>query len=264
MRLLLTGDYRAAEFCAAVAEMRAACEVVEQSGLAQAANWLIAEQPAVDLMVVAQARPGQFTVAEIEALRRAAPLAPLLALVGSWCEGEPRSGSPLPAVVRIYWHQWTSRFPREIRRLGRGELSTWNQPLTATPEERLLWSSGAADEGLAGVVALLSDSPEMAEWLSAACYQAGMATIVFHDLPGSHVEGADVVLWDAGLARPLLADRFARLAAAFFNLPIIVLLDFPRSSDVQQLMDAGAAAVMAKPVLLADLRWQLSQFSIED
>lgn len=257
MRLLLTGDYGGVEFSAAVATMRAACDVIEKPCLAQAAAWLT--ESAADLVVVAQARPGQFTAAEVETLRRASPLAPLVALVGSWCEGEPRSGTPWPGVVRVYWHQWSTRFPLVLARLTQGELSDWNQPPTATPEERLLSLLNAPAKRLAGVIAVVSDCFEMAEWLSAACRASGMTTILFSGPPVSRVEGIDVVIWDAGLARLTVAEQFRQVAASFFQVPVIVLLNFPRSSDVEQLTRAGAAAVLAKPMTIADLRFTLEQ-----
>ena len=78
------------------------------------------EEAAVDVIVVAQARPGEFSHAGIERLRQSAPLARVVALLGSWCEGEVRSGKPWPAAVRTYWHQWPARADRELRRLALG------------------------------------------------------------------------------------------------------------------------------------------------
>lgn len=259
MRLLLTGDYKGAEFCTAVAAMRASCEVIQQPCLVRAAAWLRDGTSPADLTVVAQSRPGQFAAAEVEALRRASPLSPLVALVGSWCEGEPRSGSPWPGVVRVYWHQWPARFTRQLARLARGELTDWNQPPTATPEERLLAPVGVHGPALAGGIAVMSESLEMADWLSAFCRQSGMHPIVFPRLPAPGVEGFDVAIWDAGLAEPVVAERFKQVADSFLRAPVIVLLDFPRSSDVEQFTRAGAAAVLSKPLTIADLRVCMGQ-----
>src|SRR5262245_46214259 len=59
-----------------------------------------------DLILLVASRPGRFSAAEVEALHRRAPLARLVALLGTWCEGEVRSGHPWPGVNRIYAHQW--------------------------------------------------------------------------------------------------------------------------------------------------------------
>ena len=72
--------------------------------------------PAPHGIVLAQAYPGQFSPVAIDRLRNLAPLARLIAILGSWCEGEPRSGHPLPGVIRIYWHQAAERIRREFPR----------------------------------------------------------------------------------------------------------------------------------------------------
>jgi hypothetical protein len=85
-----------------------------------------------DLILLVASRPGRFSAAEVEALHHRAPLARIVGLLGSWSEGEVRSGHPWPGVTRIYAHQWQARLPRE--------LATW-QPRTASQIDRLL-SSG--------------------------------------------------------------------------------------------------------------------------
>ena len=67
-----------------------------------------------DLIVIAQTFPGQFSHQAVERLRRLAPLARVVGLMGSWCDGEMRTGSPWPAVVRTYWRQWTARCHRQL------------------------------------------------------------------------------------------------------------------------------------------------------
>ena len=46
-----------------------------------------------DLIAIAQSRRGQFSQTEINQLRRRFPLVPIVVVVGSWCEGETRSGT---------------------------------------------------------------------------------------------------------------------------------------------------------------------------
>src|SRR5437764_86557 len=57
-------------------------------------------------MVFVQSRPGQFARVEVEKLHAIEPLARLVALTGPWCEGEQRSGRPIPGVPRIAWRNW--------------------------------------------------------------------------------------------------------------------------------------------------------------
>ena len=64
------------------------------------------------------------------------PLARIVGLLGSWCEGEVRSGRPWPGAMRIYWHQWPGRWHAELDRL-RGACPIWGLPLTAGDEDRV-------------------------------------------------------------------------------------------------------------------------------
>ena len=122
----MLGDWEQAEFAPAVTYLRSNVNL----SLTPSAN-----DP--DLILVVASRPGRFSTAEVETLHRRAPLAKLVALLGSWCEGEVRSGHPWPGVTRIYAHQWQARLPRE--------LETW-QPRTATEIDRLMNSRPAKSE----------------------------------------------------------------------------------------------------------------------
>jgi CheY-like chemotaxis protein len=252
VRILLTGNFDFAEFACAIDDMTDSAEVVRLAGLQAAADWLANGEASVNLIVVAQARPGRFSITEIDALRRSAPLTPIVALLGSWCEGEMRSGSPWPGVTRVYWHQWRERFRQEFANLSRGQPSAWTQPLTATAEERLL-SVKSERRHIKGVVAVISDDFEMVDWLAGACADRGMSVIKLQRIPASQIDGIAVVLWDVGLTSPALLDEL-RIAALRFAKPrIIVLADFPRPDDIEQLLAAGAAAVLSKPLMLNDL-----------
>jgi hypothetical protein len=59
-----------------------------------------------ELIVMAQSRPGTVQSEDVERLRRRAPLAGVVSLAGSWCEGETRTGRPLPSAVRLYWYEF--------------------------------------------------------------------------------------------------------------------------------------------------------------
>ncbi len=252
MRIVLTGDYRRDEFTRALAEMSQAGEVVQVDGLPAAANWLKMQGP-VDLVVVAQARPGQFPLAQIEAIRNVAPLAPIVALLGSWCEGEMRSGSPWPGVARVYWHQWGERFRREAAKWSRGEPGAWTQPLTATAEERLLSSERSDRCKSSQVVAVVSDDDEIADWLAAVWARRGMSAVTFRRPPSGQIRGLSLVLWDAGLPNPRAIEAFRLGVRQFPGSRAVVLADFPRDDDVCSFLAAGAAAVLSKPAVCGDL-----------
>ena len=138
LSILLLGDSDRTEFRDARACLDCWAAVHEFAETDAAATALARAEIVPDVIVVAQAFPGQFSHQAIDGLRRLAPLARILGLMGSWCEGELRSGSPWPATMRAYWHQWPARCQREFRRLAEGRCSSWALPPTATEEERLL------------------------------------------------------------------------------------------------------------------------------
>ncbi len=200
-------------------------------------------------------------------LRRACPLARFCSLLSSWCEGETRSGRPWPGVWRVYAHQWPQRGARHLAAVGQ-PLSAWNLPATATAEEQLLreielWMerSGTPERASAksqGTIAVLAASAEAGSALADACRSLGYEAIVWRELPRGAVLSISVVLWDtsASEATSLAAVEPVRFAAG--KAPILALLGFPRPEQIEQAHQAGVAAVISKPFLLADLEWQLA------
>jgi hypothetical protein len=173
-----------------------------------------AEDPPA-LLVVAQIRPGEFCEREINLLRQFAPLIPSVALLGSLCEGETRSGSPWPGVVRVYWRQWPFRVGPELAALGAGRCSAWSLPATASDEERLLCSAVQPCDRRQGLAAIAARRFELADWLAGACRWQGLATLRTSPERPVPATGVELVLWDAGLASLTDSTELARLKSAY-------------------------------------------------
>lgn len=215
-----------------------------------------------DAIVVAQAFPGQYSHPTIDRLRRLAPLARVVGMMGSWCEGEMRTGSPWPGVVRTYWHQWAARCSRELRRLTQGHFCSWTLPPTATEEERLLADTAESWPQRQGLVVICARSNEMMEWLTTACRNRGYAT-VWQRPPGvARIEGATAAIFDGTDLSEEECNDLNRLAATLHPTPVIALLAFPRIDDRQRTMLAGAAAVLSKPLLVDDLFWEMDRVAV--
>ena len=175
--ILLVGSTDRSEFREARAVLDALGEVAAAADAESACLALQRGQVTPDVIVVAQAYPGQFSTEAVDRLRFSAPLAPVVGLLGSWCEGETRSGRPWPAAVRIYWHQWPAQAEQEIARLRAGTCSTWSLPITASEEERLLL---LAEEPIAkreGLIGIWTPEFEMHDCLQAACARRGYSTV---------------------------------------------------------------------------------------
>ena len=184
-------------------------------------------------ILIAQSRPGQFSRAAVEAWHARAPLARLVALVGPWCEGEQRSGRPWPGVVRVPWRDWPARLPRALGLVA----SDVRLPRTASDAERL--QSEIASLGLsrrpqrAGGVAIRSASAASHEGLCSLLTCLG-ASVVADNAALEIVEG-----WDQWPTTD--------------GPPRVLLLHFPRPDDLDRARQRDAAAVLAQPLLLADL-----------
>lgn len=262
--VLFVGDSSQPEFAEAIEQMRAACRLIGFDDPAGAISWCNESETPPALVVIASARPGQWSDEAIERLRGRLPLVPFVALLGAWCEGEMRSGAPWPGVVRVYRHQWRQRFAREIARMAAGQCGSWSLPVTASAEERLLSQADSSKPGNHGVVAVVADGRETAEWLVAACRAHGWTTVWNTDWRSAELHGVDVVVWDLGPIEPAAFEILHEIRDVFGDAPVVALSDFPREENKRQLSAAGAAAVLSNPLLVSDLAWQLDRLAGRD
>jgi CheY-like chemotaxis protein len=267
--ILWLGDARRPEFRPAERVLVELGALRQAADARQAIEAMAEGSSTPDVIVVAQAYPGQFPPAELDGLRRRAPLARVVLLLGSWCEGEMRSGRPSPGVIRIYWHQAPARSERQLRRILAGRDSIWDLPATATEEERLLAASTSEwprttplspcgrGVGGEGVVVIVTRRAEMQGVLAAVCRECGYATVWLREPEAARVEGAAAAIFDASDAGPPELDEIRHLSAALAPAPIVVLMDFPRIDDLDRLLSAGVSAILAKPLHVDDLAWTL-------
>ena len=263
MRVLLTGDYERREFGEAVDWLHRHTRLTVAAGRERALALLAVWPGAPEVIVVAQSRPGQIEASTYEALRRAAPLARIVALLGSWCDGLPRSGQAWPGVIRIAWHRWQLRAPREFGRLAARAASSWHAPATATEAEQFLFAPSLprcnGEAGRRGMIVIAAARHAAYDALADACASAGYAcTWLVPDRP-VHQSGVAAVLWDSAGFHDCSDRELADLVARFRPAPVLALVGFPRYDDAARAREAGAAAVIAKPFLVDDLHGELDR-----
>jgi hypothetical protein len=260
LRILQVGADDRPEFLPACDDLARHGDVLRVPDIAAGVEHLRSAEESADLVVLFQAYPGQYAAQEVDGLRRLVPLARVVCLLASWCEGEMRSGSPLSGVLRLYWHRWPVHGRREIIRLARGESTAWALPLTATDDDRLLAETGplAPQSGL--IVVCAREEP-MAEWLVAACRLRGYATLRICSAAGDQVEGASAAIFDAGPFAQREADQLRCLAAAVRPAPVVALLEFPRAEDQRRSLTHGAVAILSKPLAINDLYGQFDDLA---
>lgn len=242
LHVRLLGDTRRAEFRHA-AELLAAETVLVNH----------AKDRDVDLYVVAQSRPGEFSSQQMDALRRARPTVPIVALLGSWCEGETRTGYPWPADARVFWYEFSDWWRGCRQSLRNGHCPSWGLPLTVTEEERLLAGPSAALPRSRGLVAIATRRSATADALADACSIQGWATAWLRPGLGDSIRGASAVVWEGVQLGPAEMDELAQLATRFPHVPRVALLDFPRAETRDRASAAGVTHVLAKPFVLGDL-----------
>lgn len=269
--ILLVGHATRDEFADAVAFLSRLGEVRLTPRLEDSVDLVKQGDFSPTLIVLLQSRPSEFLERTVHRLRAAAPLARLVTLLGSWCEGEMRTGTPLPGMVRLYWHEWEPVCERELARLGNfansdspGTVSTWSMPVTATDEERLLANRPISFPPGSGLVAIDSPSPGMANWMAEACEKQGYSVVLCGENLGKHdptasVRGVRVVIVDASECNRAEQARIETLQSRWPSARVMVLLDFPRIEQRRRLQRQGVAVVVSKPITLEALLWHLGR-----
>lgn len=271
---LLIGDWHRREFREAIRLIRARTELVAVAtiddatriiasgfGSESAGSW-------PEVVVIAQARPGRFSSDDVARLKRLAPLTRILGLLGSWCEGETRTGKPWPAVDRSFWYQWVPRFESALDRVVRGLCSEWGLPETASAAERTLWAAAEPLPRRTGTVVVSARSADTADAVGDVCRAAGFtpwSAPVGCDGRRCSVDGdaresgAVAAIWEGTQCEGHEAEQLARFGQELGGVPIVALLDFPRLEGHDRAVAAGAASVVGKPFQLGDLLLRLDQ-----
>ena len=257
--VLLIGETAASNCSSVVSYLQSACRLFTAADISTACRLLEAADALPDLALIVKSRPGEHSLGDVDRLRRAAPMTRLVALLGSWCEGESRSGAPWPGVPRLYWHQAQARLQQELPRLAARRSTGWGLPLTATEEERLLLTvSNAQTPGepqmrSERLVALDCESRDLSALLADALQQRGYRVRLMGADALASPGDIHLALCESSLLDTKRIDHLARLAAAVRPAPMLALLGFPRPHEMAAVIQAGAAAVISKPLLLCDL-----------
>jgi len=256
--VLLIGDFAHADFSEPLAWLEKHCESRQASSVADARR-MLRENGSPQVILFAQSRPGQYSQKDVEQLHVHSPLSRLVVLLGSWCEGETRTGRPWSGVVRVFWHQWDARMIPELSSQSTDSFHLWRMPRTVTGGDQLAqaaegrWCQGE------GLVVIRSRLFRDYQALGDACAAGGYASAWEAQDGQPFVTGAAAVLYSGIGGDPGEASEVAQLARRHAPTPVIALLDFLRGGDRRRMASAGAAAVLAKPFLVSDLLWHLDR-----
>ncbi len=250
----LVGDDSGLEFAPAIAWLREHSHLTHITApLAVEDSHRITEP---DVIVIIQARPGQFSSIDVERLHRRAPLARLVGLLGTWCEGETRSGHPWPGVPRIYAHQWETRLPAELI-AGRQPSGAAARPRSFSDLDQLI-ARGTQPAGLdRGLLGLIASNRSDFEALASGLGIWGFSSVWLAPSlsPPQIVVDGLIGNISGDLARGILPLQ--RVRAALQDPPTWLLIDFPRDEDLAIAHRAGILGLFARPLHMDDLGEQL-------
>ena len=253
---LWIGNVQWPEFRAAVRELQARSKMVICPSISHALEYLEDDPDLVPrLIVLATERPGMLTREDTARLADRLPSSASVQLLGSWCEGEIRSGRPLPGLQRIYWHQWAS----PLSPLGAADLgdagSTECLPGALLPDGT---SDTCAERPIGDdpLVLIRAGDAGTARMLEEACLHLGYTPCQWRSEQPALLP-ARAIVWDLArweYAPQTIFAEWQRLGARYASALRIAVVAFPRWDEVAALRQAGVSAILAKPFALGDLQ----------
>lgn len=248
--ILAIGDLTVPEFADA-AESLARCGAVSVPDAA-ATLAAITEGFAPAVIILAERWPGEFAASHVDALRRAVPLARFVTVLGTWLEGETRTGRPRAGSLRVYWHRW-AEFSPALEARSPDSASAWSFPSTSSDDERLLsayeiepaTSSVSRSQSL--LIAIVARERDAFGSLADICGDRGWQTVWLRNLETETSLHPDAILLDAATTSENELSRVVRLHVSIGRAPIVAIVGFPRFEDVSRWKAAGAATVVSKP-----------------
>jgi hypothetical protein len=240
--VLAVGPWDRSEFAWLQAKLNGSSGWLRRANCANAASLIDENGWTPEFMLIAQPLPGGVGQEEIEQLRRAAPLAQIVIVAGSWCEGELRTGHPPEGALRMYWHEFANWW------LERGTPTSLDGPLASRSSKLMI-----ADQKL-GSVAIFTRSVASFETL-ASIFTLSQSDAQWVRKTEAIPEGANNGIWDGGQLDAAELSELQIAAAEFRRRGgrLIVLLDYPRKQHIELLKQLGCHAVLGKPYVIEEL-----------
>lgn len=247
--LLLTGQFWHNEFADLVNGLTVPTTLMRTEQLLELREW----NPQFGLILVCKERRGSIDQGLIEQLKTLAPGTPIVVLLGSWCEGESRSGTPLTGVTNIYWHQWQGDFI-QLQSFVSGQhwpiaLADATELLEAEPQQSQLFAISALTsiqyEMMAEAISALGGK---SVWLEKTSWQA------------EPIDSVLAIIVDGDSRSESLSRRVALAQSLAPDRPVICTMGFPRKNEVQDLRAKfGVSQVVSKPFDLSQLYHAIRQ-----
>lgn len=253
-RLLVTGQFWHAEFADLVNGLTVPTTLLRDHRLPDASHC----DTRFDLILVCRERRGSVSQATVDRLAQLFPGTPIVALLGSLCEGEFRSGQPLQGVQSLFWHQWQGQYDQLATLVGSRALPVRTPAdLPVQPVEL-----GPVRPETAARFAVSAYSRTQYEMLADAITALGGETVWLEQMTwnAEPLEGIAAVCVDGDSLTANFEKRLGLVRSFCESTPLVCVLGFPRKQEVQELKQRwGVRAVLSRPFELAQLHWALRE-----
>lgn len=244
---LLVGPWQQREF-------RQLAQVVPHFGaypcvetIAEARDFLAQCEVAPELLFLAQPLPGLVQQADIDRLQQLVPLARIVVVVGTWCEGGLRTDATATGVLRLYWYELAPWWQAAMRRLAAGKCPSWSLPLDHLQAGR--YSSDSKLAELTQMVAIYAEDYAVFETLAESIAMAGAMPLWANR---NEFEQAQAGIFDGGQLDARQLDRLREFCSQIES-NVTLLLDYPREDHIALARAAGATAVFGKPYVVEEV-----------
>ena len=138
--IVVIGDVDRPEFADVLHSVRAYPDSRAFVDLSALEAWIqtASPLPVIDVILIVQSYSGEHPASVLGRIRQSYPITPVVSVLGSWCEGELRTGWPLVGAHRIHWNDWGTQGENELFALANGKFSVFALPPTCREEEVLL------------------------------------------------------------------------------------------------------------------------------
>lgn len=251
-KILFTGDFWHSDFQSLLSEFEVPVTLVSFEKAKTLAD------SGYDLVVIAQARRDQHSAGDVQELQTLFSTTPVVALLGSWCEGETRSGTPWPGIERVYWHQWKGRYQKFADQLEQHNITDWHSARTSTIADQVVNSRSDSNDysnkiRCVAISAWTNHQHAMVAdainhfgwsscWVERAAWNAETAAAV------------DVIVIEADAWSSELGNRVKWVQRQVDDCPIVLIANYPRQDNLKEINAAGVSEVISKPFELDQLK----------
>ena len=253
--LLVTGEYGHEEFRDVLSGISIPLTLVAVNRLAS-----VAEQ-SFSLIVLAEPRRNTIDPTIVANLRATHRGTPIVSLLGSWCEGERRSGTPLEGVIAVCASQFRGRLRRFMDAKDSNDPAIWNEPLTATPADSVRHyrvDGSLADKIRDAEVLVLGESAASTAAIADALKLYGVRAVTSRNADVSLQP--DIVCFDIQAINSSTIDEIRSATEACPQSWFIAVCGFPRRQDHVELASLNVRSVVSKPFLHVDLIEAISEW----